>query len=334
MLTRYPFANLEPERKKAVAEYHARLDSGEYRLESSNCVLCGYESTQRLFSNDCAGARQDTVLCRGCGLVFLSPRLDPGSTYDFYSSDIYRRMYSTHDYLDQQRLKAEQLRRYALGEFDPDHWHKYAFVELLQREECSFESVCEIGSGTGVNLIPFERLGKRCIGYDLSPNLVGLGREFGLDMHIGSTRDVDEIHDMVLVIHVLEHFLNPLEELRAIRRIMGKYLLVEVPGMVTQVPKIQVPHNYYFSGNTLSALAALAGLRLTAFHAFPKNDFLVALFEKGDIREPNYDREEEKKRAKALVKSMKWKWRIYEAAKSVGLQSTLRYLHGLVGRGR
>ena len=82
--------------------------------------------------------------------------------------------------------------------------------------------------------LSFFKNGKECIGFDYNEDYLDIGRKFGLNLISGEYNIVkNDSVDLIIISHVLEHFINPMEEIKnIIRKIkLGKYLLVEVPGI-------------------------------------------------------------------------------------------------------
>jgi Uncharacterized protein conserved in bacteria len=84
-------------------------------------------------------------------------------------------------------------------------------------------------------LLPFKEDGKAVIGYDFNSAWLEFGRSKGLDLRMGDFYQLaeDASCDLVILSHVIEHFLSPVEEMRRILAKVrpGKYLIMEVPGI-------------------------------------------------------------------------------------------------------
>ena len=98
------------------------------------------------------------------------------------------------------------------------------------------DTVLELGCADGSSLIPFAKEGKRCIGYDLDKNCLLAGQQNGFDLRFGSIRDaLNECgeQDLIVLSHVMEHFVNPIDETNDIieRIAPSKFFFVEVPGL-------------------------------------------------------------------------------------------------------
>ncbi|GCE18751.1 class I SAM-dependent methyltransferase [Dictyobacter kobayashii] len=85
------------------------------------------------------------------------------------------------------REKAEQRNREAKSPWKITE--RQHFLELLQQEKKV--SLLEIGAGTGVDSLFFREHGLRVVSTDLSPDMVDLCREKGLDAHVMDFLNLD-----------------------------------------------------------------------------------------------------------------------------------------------
>ena len=305
MYSSYPVIDISAKQKKNIDLFNTEVSKGKYRLEEVPCNLCGSEKRKILFKNDRYGICQHTVVCMKCGLVYSSPRLTAKSTEKFYRSDEYRNIYeggSTGDIFLNRYKNALSYR------YDPSIPYKYMelmFVDFLNEKGIVFNSVCEIGAGGGTNLIPFKRMGKEVAGFDYSKELVSLGRKKGINISQGSIEDMEESYDLIMLIHVLEHFLNPVEQLKNLRNYCKKYLFIEIPGMVNQAPSLQNAHFYYFSLNTLLYCICRAGFKIVDYRTIETNDYIMALFEKNSGSFYDYDFTKEIGRVLRIIRKFK-----------------------------
>ena len=67
-------------------EINEKINSGEWEQEKVSC-LCGKENKEIIAEVDRYGVICPTVICRSCGLIYLSPRLTDESYQHFYGSD-------------------------------------------------------------------------------------------------------------------------------------------------------------------------------------------------------------------------------------------------------
>jgi len=289
MFDSYPVINKSTEQNRNIELYNIAIKEGEYKLEEVPCILCNSNKKKVLFKNDRYGINQNTVICMKCGLVYSSPRLTEENSRKFYESDEYRRIYNESSLIDIFEMKYKKAISYTYKSFKPDNYRDLMFIDFLRESNISYDNVCEIGAAGGSNLIPFRRIGKGVTGIEYSKRLVQLGLTKGIKMIQGSIEDMDEPYDLVILIHVLEHFHNPVQQIKKLKKYINKYLFIEVPGMVNSVPSLQNAHLYYFSTNTLFRCVSESGFKLIKYQTINSNDFILALFEKGSNQLYYYD---------------------------------------------
>ncbi|MEI7813716.1 MAG: class I SAM-dependent methyltransferase [Coriobacteriia bacterium] len=96
------------------------------------------------------------------------------------------------------------------------------------------QSFLDYGSGTGRALRFAEQLGMKAVGVDASDNTLEAARATGLDLRVGSYENLPlqgETFDVIHLSHVLEHVVEPVEALTALRTHMSDRgrILVMVP---------------------------------------------------------------------------------------------------------
>ena len=257
-------------------------------MEEVNCELCGSEKRHILFKNDAYGVRYRTVMCKTCGLIYSSPRFSEKANAEFYITDMYRYIYDSDDFceiFDEKNRSAESY------EYVPvqDNYRKFAAIDFLLEASIDFATVCDIGAGGGRNLVPLMSHGKDCTGYEYSKQLVDVARRKDINLIQGGLEDISGKYDLILLCHVLEHFLRPVEQLKYLSDFSQRYLLVEVPGIATKVPDIQNAHQFYFSPNTLLKIVSMAGFKCLKYKVFRDSNFIIALFEKHEGATYEYD---------------------------------------------
>ena len=228
-----------------VKKFNAQINEGYYDIEEVDC-LCGSNTAKLIYTTDRYGLWSSTVICVHCGLIYSSPRLSASSYKRFYSSDTYRKIYDSGDYIGTFRAK--------LNDWENNHIYKY-LLPLAKTE--SYHSVIEIGCAAGNNLHAFKKNDFRIKGYEYSKDLVKLGNEeYGLDLENGTTRDAvlsGEKYDIVILNHVLEHFTDIKAELAMIKKLVSSngVIYIGVPNMDNcSEGQIQNAHTYYFTPRT------------------------------------------------------------------------------------
>jgi len=238
---------------KIVFEFNRKTENGFIELESVPC-LCGYKRFDLIASLDRYLMIQQTVICTNCGLIQSNPRMTSEQYKDFYSSDVYRKCYSGEDFIS--RYKSKYNSNESLHIFDEINKIKTIDSDV---------SVLEFGAGGGRNLVPFIEAGAKVVGIDYSPNLVKLGREHGINMMQGSIDEIVGIYDVIIMNHVLEHLLSPVESLEKIKKHLKEdgIFYIAVPNIMNfSIGQLQNAHAYYFNPETFQYYCFKAGLSM------------------------------------------------------------------------
>jgi len=194
-----------------------------------DCNLCG--------SGDKTTIRDNLAVCNSCGLGFLSPRMTP----DGYAK-YYREQYDDGPY----RCKVpERLKR--------------VFFERVARYIAS-ENVLDVGAGGGEYLDLFSE-SKTAL--EPSPKMRKLLKSKGFNV-VPDFSGFNEDFDFIILRHTLEHFLDPVNELRKINQVMkkGAKIYIAVPNSLpTNRGRdwFRLAHTYYFSSYTLLSILSLSG---------------------------------------------------------------------------
>lgn len=236
---------------KYLSKFNSKIMNNLVEFEFIPC-LCGCFEFDLIASVDRFNLLQDTVKCVECGLVQSNPRMTDKEYADFYSSDLYRLCYEGEDYLNVVE------RKYDLEGV------QHIFYEVNKARHIDPKtSVLEIGAGGGWNLLPFMNAGAKVLGIDYSPNLTQLGAKHGIPMKQGTINDMSGQFDIIIINHVLEHFLNPLESLLKILQHLKAdgVIYIAVPNILNfDITQLQNAHTYYFTPYTLDRYCAKAGL--------------------------------------------------------------------------
>jgi len=250
-----PIAALSPDQTEAILEFNAKVQKGDIRFESVEC-LCGSRKFIFLAGYDRYGMSQSTVMCEECGLVQSNPRMTPDEYARFYSSDTYRRCYDSSDYLEKYEA------RYS------SRAGQHILYEVCKTKAVkSGVSVLEIGAGGGWNLIAFRDTGASVLGVDYSQSLVELGKAHGIAMKQGDADNIEGQYDVIILNHVFEHLLNPLETLKKTKPHLKPdgIFYIAVPNFLNfPLNNLQNAHVYYFDPKTFAHYCAKAGLACIA----------------------------------------------------------------------
>ena len=239
---------------EAVKEFNNKITQNAYKIEHVTC-LCNSKNSRNISNNDRYGLWNPVVICRDCGLIYANPRLTLESYNLFYSTDEYRRIYEAGEinYIERAKQRFNNgYGRHIFNEIDP-----------IVKDKKDIR-VMEFGCAAGWNLSHFTNEGYHVTGYDYSPSLIALGRSRGLNLFVGSFKEITGEYDVIILSHVIEHFTSLFQDIREIITHLkkGGIVYIEVPDMDKYGKgQLQNAHVYYFTKRTLSYYITLLGLR-------------------------------------------------------------------------
>ena len=287
---KYPLVKLS---KNQIDNIKILNHDSRIKFEYVSCLNCAADNHMRLFTSDRYGLNVNLVLCNNCGLMFMNPLITKNSADFLYSSDLYRNI--LHEEFVEKKTwggGANDFKQLSTTE------HAVSF-NLINSLNIKYSSICDVGCGNSNNVSLFQSIGKDACGYEPSKYFSDLGQRNGLNIVNGFVDDIKGEYDLVLMIHVLEHLINPIEVIKKLRNNIKKYLFIEVPVSVDKLQSFQYSHTYYFSINTLTQIITKCGFkRIYIKHTSRRvNDYIYVLFEKTDdnrIHEYNYTQEVKK----------------------------------------
>lgn len=272
-----------------AGELPDRVPEGS-ELESVPCYACGRDDPAPFLEalDDLGGAPGvfPFVRCRGCELIYQSPRVR-GDLIERYYDETYLAHGNTRGPISWGPLKPLVAR--AFGR------HDRRKLELVRRATSlnSGDRVVDLGSGSGSFLSTLVReLGVQATGVDFK-DLGHLPDYEGVEFHHGSASQAslqDNSYSLATLWHVLEHDYAPAETLARVRRALrpeGR-CLIEVPRLDSRSfelyrerwPGLQAPqHTILFSKATLLAFVEEAGFEVVEYlpyGAFPAWFYLFA----------------------------------------------------------
>lgn len=243
-------------------------------LPMQECKLCGSAKKKLRYSID----SYDVVECNGCGVVFV----------DLHKDFNVSNLYSSEYYLERQEYYLKN------SIVDPIYGFENPniidFKEGLELVE-SFKHngrLLDVGCAMGIFLSMAKERGWEVFGVDISDYAISFARErFGLSCFVGQLKDAnlpDKHFDVITLWDAVEHFENPLEELKEIKRVLDDdgIILFDTPnvdslmrlfahwiyratGGLFKYPVKKLYHQfhlYYFSPRTLRMLLDKAGFEI------------------------------------------------------------------------
>lgn len=259
-----------------------------------HCDLCGGHDFQVISNKDRHGRPLTTVICLACGLVSHMPVPGQEEIADYYARH-YRRDYHGETTPSPRRI----MRAWKNGE--------RIHAQLAPHLKPGM-SVFEIGAGIGCTVKVFEQSGFQASGIEPNEDFNRFTRE-RLKAKVANTNLFDlpqqAKHDMVLLIHVIEHFTSPTKALLHIRSLLNDdgLLYVECPNLAAPFATFgrlfHYAHIYNFTPATLAALAAKCGFEVVHPFGDENDPDIHMLFRRAEPVKPTPDpaRADEIKRA-------------------------------------
>ena len=252
------------------------------------CYICGSKDSQILFTFKGEDKYLDTVfkitpkddmnwmICNDCGFVYRSPVLEQDEyekLYENYDTDIFANE-TPDEYFD----KIISLPIGTSENREKARWLK----DLLKRDESNVDlKILDIGCGGGTLLyILGEELSVDSMyGVELNSAYAALAKR-RVDADVRNENYESGIFgkqfDLLINTKVLEHIPDPLPFLEEMFKDLsnGGLLFIEVPHVSDMYnfpltdERFTIPHIYFFSEGTLSALLEKAGFNVLEYRVF------------------------------------------------------------------
>lgn len=257
-----PAASFSKWNRANVTILHNTIKNGSLHLVENHC-LCKNEHPEKdtiVSEKDRFGLPIPQVLCSKCGLIRSAVVFDEKSNNFFYEK-YYRGVYTSNCPSNVFFQKQTET-----GE---------AAINLI-KEHVDFDkiaTVVEIGCGAGGILLPFKNAGKTVTGYDFDEKYLKYGQEKGLNLFYGDfySQTEDNSCDLIIMNHVFEHLLSPLDELKKLlpKLKTNGYIYFEVPGIYCiswcypdPLTYFQNAHVYNFYEQQLKILFQMFGIKV------------------------------------------------------------------------
>tara|TARA_B100000315_G_scaffold196157_1_gene187229 strand:+ start:1259 stop:2194 length:936 start_codon:yes stop_codon:yes gene_type:complete len=255
-----PMNDLQIEMKNKIEE---KLYNRLYKTETVPCVICNKTIFEKIAEKDRYGFNYRVCICSNCGLVQTMPRMTKESYEQLYNYE-YHKLNKGKDVPNKEYFEFQ----YNRGREIYDYFKSQNYI-------INNKNVLEIGCGSGGILKYFQEKENQVIGVDLSSDRIDYGREeHDLELYNIPLKDykTNITLDLIIMSHVVEHFTDPLEELKILSEFVNKntLILILLPGIknIEQsydgnlLKYFQLPHTYHFSFNTITNLMNKAGYQL------------------------------------------------------------------------
>jgi 2-polyprenyl-3-methyl-5-hydroxy-6-metoxy-1,4-benzoquinol methylase len=234
-------------------------------FEETNCLVCKSSDYLPYSTKGQFGIISNVVICKSCGFSYLNPRWTKERYHHFYTKEYdsyYRPEIIKKDYVYDSAAGIKNVIRRAEGLID------------FQKEGLN---ILDVGTGMGDSLIYLKtevnkngsyfaiESSEHCINHLNENGIKVISNDVDTDWHFNHI----EKFDVIIMRHVLEHFLNPGDVLKKINAILkpNGVLYLAVPNSKKPTKPLaahffRVVHVSYFSVMSLTNLFTLNGLKV------------------------------------------------------------------------
>jgi SAM-dependent methyltransferase len=218
------------------------------------CPLCQSASLTFFEANEHADRKLQYKICRSCGLVLQTPQPDEKELERFYQEG-YRTLYQeTEDPIKKDLVMQGARAKVALEMIRP-------WIKSIRRH-------LDLGSSSGAFLRVIQaEYGNEAVGVEPGDAYRRFSEQQGLKIYPTLERlpqRNEAPFDLISMMHVLEHFKDPVETLSDLRERLlsvNGYLLLEVPNLYEH-EAFEFAHLFAFTPSTLSMVVRKAGFRV------------------------------------------------------------------------
>lgn len=236
-----------------------------YPYELTSCPVCNSEHSKLLFT--LRGFKHHR--CNDCGFIFVNPRLNEEGARIYYNTDYYRH------YCDNNERPVNEK----FGPFTRTLGSELPFFTEYLRTLCPQGRIVDVGCGLGgllasMSAKAFERIGVEYneAAAEFASERYGLRICSSMDELLGE----GSTFDLVTAVEVIEHLADPFVFIQDSAKLLNSsgYLVITTPNIDTIDYRLYgrrcghfcaPSHVNFFSLETLTKLAARAGLKRYAF---------------------------------------------------------------------
>ncbi len=239
------------------------------------CDLCGNHHIEIISQTDRHQQALDTGLCLSCGLVMHVPVPSEAEVNEYYASR-YRQDYHGESQPSERRI----MRAWKNAE---------RIHQQLKASLADVKTVFEVGAGIGCTVKLFETEGFQSSGIEPNHDFNAFTQQ-RLYAHVENTNLFDlepsPQTDLLLLIHVIEHFSSPQKALRHLRELIHDdgLFYVECPNLTgpfaTYDRMFHYAHIYNFTPQTLQAMVEQCGFELVECFSADSDPDIQMLFKK------------------------------------------------------
>tara|TARA_R110002096_G_scaffold412195_2_gene612630 strand:+ start:880 stop:1782 length:903 start_codon:yes stop_codon:yes gene_type:complete len=250
-------------------------------LEYVECAVCENKSFKSIIKQKELDYDLNLVICKKCSLGLLNPRWTK-EAYNVYYKEEYDKQYRSDIESEEEKYLSPNpiIERFKNNDIDIS----------------KFKNILDIGCGSGENLVAFKNANPKIECYGIEPSIKSQKKLINKGVNIISDDvdsnwdfDCENKFDIIIMRHVLEHFLTPLEVLKKVYNVLNKngILYIAVPNNLLEKRYdgwLRLAHTYYFNAYTLSEILKKASFGIQYLHLEDEyNRFEVFSFVKKDL---------------------------------------------------
>ncbi len=241
----------------ATGQTYSRTARSAHSPAVKHCDLCGQTRFDLVSERDRRGEVLHTAMCLNCGLVCHLEIPSESQLATFYAGE-YRQSYHGETTPSPRRV----MRAWNNGQ---------RILAQLRDFVPSPATVFEVGAGIGCTVKSFELAGYEASGIDPGEGFLQYSQDrLHASVRVGDLFQVPRVaaYDLVLLVHVIEHFCSPRRALSHIRQLVrpGGRLYVECPNLTAPLAPyskmFHFAHIHNFNASTLRMLAEQTGFEV------------------------------------------------------------------------
>ncbi|MCA9018524.1 MAG: class I SAM-dependent methyltransferase [Planctomycetaceae bacterium] len=253
-------------------------------MEQKQCDLCAGTEFEQIGDRDRHGNLLESVICKTCGLVAHGKIPTDEELAHYYATE-YRQSYHGEMTPSDRRV----MRAWKNGQ--------RIFRQLQPHIEPDAD-VFEVGAGIGCTVKVFELNGHQATGIEPGEGFQDYSQQRLLTNVVRGDlfeQPRDHSRELVLLVHVIEHFNSPRRALEYIRGMMAENGLfyVECPNIAAPFARrskmFHYAHIHNFTPSSLKMLAESCGFKLEVQFGSKEDPNLQMLFSCSDSTELNID---------------------------------------------
>ncbi len=270
---------------KAKHEVDNKIATNQYKFEEICCPICGSENTHYISNKGQFYLPINVVICKQCGLTYLNPRWNKNSYLNFYAQ-YYDKFYRA-SHIENNILNVD---------------NKIIKRIPLNYKECA-KNILDIGSGKGDNLINFRNSFNKInlFAIETSVQCQKILQNNNIQIISNSVdtnweENYTNKFDIIIMRHVLEHFMNPISVLSKVRKTLSGngILYIAVPNNLNPTQKLKqswfrAVHTFYFNKFVFKNLFDITGFSIIDMKE--EKGELYALVQKNIINIPQFSNE-------------------------------------------